>query len=475
MVFYVTAATTSEMCRLAVYGPHRRIDIAVPVHVPIADLLPTLLRQLQPADLAEESGLADSGLEHGGWVLQRLGEAPLDENLSLAEAGLHDGDTVHLLPRADQIPPIDFDDLIDGVATAVRGRAPRWLAASTRAAALTALGLVLALGWVLLALPGPAAARIAVAVIVAVLAILAAWAVRVTGDRIAAAVLAAGAAGFAAVAGLLSPDVSTGPAALRLTAPNVLAGAVAVFAVAVLTAVLVDVVRAAAAGLAVAAGGVAGGALLAVVVPIGYSRAAATLALAATIAATAVPMTAFRLAGMRLAPLPTEPGHLQEDLDPIPSAQIFAGAARIDRVMLALYGGLAVTATVGAVAAAWLPGWAPATVVILIALARILGARPMTNAWHRLTAIVPAAVGLVAVTVALAVGTDPAVRLVVCAAGVPVAGAILYGIAVVLPGRRLTPYWGRAGDVLQWLATCAAFPVLFAVLDLYQFARGLRG
>ncbi|MEV0134994.1 type VII secretion integral membrane protein EccD [Dactylosporangium sp. NPDC050688] len=471
----MTVATTSEMCRLAVYGPQRRIDIAVPVHVPIADLLPTLLRQLQPADQAPESGLADSGLEHGGWVLQRLGEPPFDENLSLAEAGLHDGDTVHLRPRSDQIPPIHFDDLIDGVATTVRGRAPRWLAAFTRAAALAGLGLVLAAGWVLLALPGPAAARIAVAGVAAVLVLLSALAVRVTGDRIAAAVLAAGAAGFAAVAGLLSPDVAAGSPALRLAAPNLLAGSAAVLAVAVLTVVVVDVVRAAAAGLAVAATGVAAGALLAVVTPIGYPAAAATLAVVATLAVTAVPMTAFRLAGLRLPPLPTEPDHIQEDLDPIPSDEILSGAARADRVMLALYGGLAATTALGTVAAAWQPGWAPATLAVLVALAQLLGARPMANAWHRMTALVPATAGLVAVVVALAAGADPMTRLVIAAVGVPVAAAVMYGGALRLPGLRLNPYWGRTGDIVQWMATCAAVPVLFAVLDLYRLARGLRG
>ena len=91
----------------------------MPVHVPLIDLLPALLGHLG-------ENLADTGLEHDGWVLQRLGDPPLREELSVAALGLRDGDVVHLRPRADQLPPLDFDDLIDGVAIGISGRSDRW-------------------------------------------------------------------------------------------------------------------------------------------------------------------------------------------------------------------------------------------------------------------------------------------------------------------------------------------------------------
>src|ERR1700761_8333799 len=101
-----------DLCRLTVCGPARSVELAVPVHVPLIDLLPALLGHLG-------ENLADAGLEHEGWVLQRLGDPPLREELSVAALGLRDGDVVYLRPRADQLPPLDFDDLIDGVAAGI--------------------------------------------------------------------------------------------------------------------------------------------------------------------------------------------------------------------------------------------------------------------------------------------------------------------------------------------------------------------
>ncbi len=74
-------AVMDDLCRLAVCGPARTVELAVPIHVPLIDLLPALVGHLG-------DGLADAGLEHGGWVLQRLGDPPLREELSVAALGL---------------------------------------------------------------------------------------------------------------------------------------------------------------------------------------------------------------------------------------------------------------------------------------------------------------------------------------------------------------------------------------------------
>src|ERR1700749_3986944 len=47
-----------DLCRLTVCGPARSVELAVPVHVPLIDLLPALVGHLG-------DGLADAGLEHG--------------------------------------------------------------------------------------------------------------------------------------------------------------------------------------------------------------------------------------------------------------------------------------------------------------------------------------------------------------------------------------------------------------------------
>src|SRR5260370_3644613 len=59
-------------------------------------------------------------------------------------------------PRSDQLPPLDFDDLIDGIAVGISGRPDRWRPEMSRRLLAGLLGGSLAVGLVLLAgPPGP--------------------------------------------------------------------------------------------------------------------------------------------------------------------------------------------------------------------------------------------------------------------------------------------------------------------------------
>jgi hypothetical protein len=54
----VRPAVSDDLCRLAVCGPDRTVELAVPLHVPLIDLLPALVGHLG-------GGLAEAGIEHG--------------------------------------------------------------------------------------------------------------------------------------------------------------------------------------------------------------------------------------------------------------------------------------------------------------------------------------------------------------------------------------------------------------------------
>ncbi|WP_203813440.1 type VII secretion integral membrane protein EccD [Paractinoplanes tereljensis] len=451
----MTVVNTGETCRLVVCGPDRQIELAVPAGVVLADLLPALLHHLG-------EDLADTGLAHGGWVLQRLGESPLDEDSSVTDLGLRDGDTVHLRPRSEQIPPVSFDDLIDGIAAGSRSRSGLWRPEMGHWAAWAALALLLPVGLVAVALPGPELPRAITAAVAAVICVIgAAAAGRMAGERQAAAIIAVAGIGFGALAGLILPGSFGGPA---LFAASVTAGAVAV-----VTAAAVGWGGPVVAGFLASVLLIAGGA--AVEAFTGLS-APGLVAVAGTLLAVMVPLTAFRLAGQRLTPLPTQPEHLQQDIDPEPSEQVLHGAARTDRYMTALYAGLAVPVAVSLVLLARESGWAPAALVLVTAAARLTAARTMTSAWHRLAQAVPAAAGLVT----LAGYALAAVEWRLLA--VPLVLALAVVVIVLgrkVPGRRLMPYWGRVGDILQLLTTVAMVPVLLAVLGVYGFARALGG
>lgn len=90
--------------------------------------------------------LAEQGLDHGGWVLQRLGDEPLDEEQSADALELRDGDTLYLRPRRAALPPVHFDDLVDGVATGVQERGDSWRPELTHHVAVAVVLLALAAG-----------------------------------------------------------------------------------------------------------------------------------------------------------------------------------------------------------------------------------------------------------------------------------------------------------------------------------------
>ena len=274
----------------------------MPIHVPLVDLLPALAGRLG-------DGLADVGQEPGGWVLQRLGDEPLREDLSVAVLGLHDGDVVHLSRKADQLPLCDFEDLIDGVVNGVADRSDRWGSEMSRRLLTGLLGVALAVGLVLLAGHSGPLSDVALAVLAVVLLGLTGAASRAASDLPAADVLGAAAICYAGLAAAELPmlrhgQVLASPAAVRsglLAAVAAATGAAAAAAVlrggrppalvaTILTGCLATVGCVLAAVTRLDPASVAG-LLVALIVPLGGW----------------VPVLSFRLAGMRLDLMPSSP------------------------------------------------------------------------------------------------------------------------------------------------------------------------
>ncbi|OHV30856.1 type VII secretion integral membrane protein EccD [Parafrankia colletiae] len=467
--------STAEVCRLLVVGPTSQVDLSVPTHIPLSDLMPALLRGLGP-------DLADRGLEHSGWVLQRLGETPLDEDATVADHDLLDGETLYVRPRSDQLPPLDFDDLIDGVATGMRSRSGHWRPRNTRLAALAVLAapLVTVLVVPLLGGRGGVGAlgqgrAVALAVVAVVLAAVATVAGRLLRDAALAALV--GTAGVAAtVEAVLCALVDAGPgravpgpAGLLLVA----AGVGTLVALALLAAVsgveaLLQV------GTAVLTLALAAAVVSWLVSGAGLSwTATAAVALMLSVALRpAVPVLAFKLARMALPPLPVEPDELQEDIEPEPGAEVLARTAAADRYMTALHAACGVISGGALLRLAAAPGWVPATLVVLVALAQLLALRPMTSTWHRLALGLPACAGLLAALLFLvprpgSFGDEVALWLALSL--VPAGVAVTW----VLARRRLTPMWGRAGDWAHTAALVLAVPLVVSVLGGISLVRAV--
>src|SRR6266702_4548581 len=190
----------TDLCRVTVFGPRRRVDIVLPAYVPFAELFPTVLRYAG-------TDLAKAGLARGGWVLQRLGQPPFHPGMTPQQVGLRDGEMVYLRPRMSQLPQLAFDDVADVIATGVNEQPGRWGPPAARAMGLAGGAAALLAGAAALALSGPPwTLPSAAAAAVTVLLLVAATAVsRAGGDPGACAVIGYLALPYGMLAGLLAP------------------------------------------------------------------------------------------------------------------------------------------------------------------------------------------------------------------------------------------------------------------------------
>jgi type VII secretion integral membrane protein EccD len=457
---------SGEMCRLTICGPASRIELAVPAHVPVVDLLPTFLDHLGPE-------LAAAGFSHDGWVLQRLGEPPLDEDLGTAALGLYDGDVLHLRPRADHLPPVDFDDLVDGVATGTAERGDRWRPETTRRFVLSLVGAALALGAAVAPMSGTATMAALVAGTASVFLLLgAAAASRALGDRAAGILLASGSIGFTVVAGLALPagEARTLSPAHLLSAPGLLAAGAWAATVAALARPAVGGVLAGFTATVFAATLMGAGGLL-VTLKVTDMAGAAAIVLAGTLAiGTAVPVIASRFAGLRIPPLPTNPEEFQQGIDPEPSRVVLERTARAHEHIGSLYLGLGVIAAGCLTVLGTTPGITARTLAAVAGLLLLLHGRDLFGVRARLAVFVPGVAGLAAVLVDLTLDQPATVRPVVVA-GLLLTAAVLLSVARTLPGRRVLPHWGRAADLMHTATAIAVIPLVLAVVGLYAKAR----
>ncbi|MFI8093716.1 type VII secretion integral membrane protein EccD [Streptomyces sp. NPDC086080] len=459
----MTDTVSAALCRLTVRAPDRTVDLAVPTDIPVADLLPALV-EYGGEDLGE------AGAGHEGWTLQRLGGHPLDPESTLAALGLRDGEVLHLRPRAETLPEVHLDDLVDGISTALRDRPHGWNPAVGRRTLYGLGAAALALGLLVLAQPGPDGwLRAVVATAAGLLLIAGAGsASRAVGDPAAGSVLGLAATGYIALAGWLLPGGAAADGSAPLAACATTAGA------AVLALAAVGTYPALFLGVAVTA---AAGALGSVLLLYGLTvpEASGALAVAVMLFGGFVPSLSFRLSGMRMPPLPTNARQLQEGIDPYPTDAVRDRSVQGDGWMTAFYGAIGLICLpclAGLLARPTTPGvW---TAVALSALL-LLHSRGLGNVWQRLALTAAGAFGTALLLYGPARGVaSTQTRLLLCAALLTLAAGLMIASWTV-PGRRLVPYWGRAAELLHSLAAMSLIPLMFWSVGLYGLLRGLNG
>ncbi|TYC18456.1 type VII secretion integral membrane protein EccD [Actinomadura syzygii] len=459
--------TGADLCRIALVAPGRRIDLSLPADVPLAHMLPTLLQ-------AAGGDLANAGLAHSGWVLQRLDQTPFDESKTLAGLGVRDGEVLYFRPEMVQLPEPAFDDVADVVATGINEHSDRWKARDTRRFGLLASAALLVAGAVGLLLSGPAWGIIAIAAaVMAVVLLLAGFVLsRALGDSGGGVVMGFGALPYAFLSGLVAPARPVG--LLDLGAPHVLAATAATALAAVVAAFAVVDGVPTFLGIAFAAlfGTLGAGLVQAFdLKPSGTAAVAAALCLVLT---ALIPSLAFRLARLPLPPVP-------ENAEELRSAQIFDGPSLLrrtreaDRYSTGLVAGVAVVCLGAQLILVTAQGWKGTTMSVCVSLVLLLRARVFHSRVQRLWLLGSGLAGAALLGWSWGTTSSPATFVAAVVLPMVLAVTVMLVMAMRLPDHKPSPFWGRAGDILDLILIVSLFPLAMALLDLYSWLRGLAG
>ncbi|RZS43088.1 type VII secretion integral membrane protein EccD [Herbihabitans rhizosphaerae] len=439
------------LCRVTIAGPRTRVDLTVPSSIPLAHLLPAMLRYAIP----------DRGAAGGtGWLLTRLDGATLDAALSLHANAVREGEVLVLRPASERRPPPLYDDVVEVIGH--ESVENPWGTKQTRAACAT---------FAILAVLGAAtAAAISGAMLGGVLTLAAAALLVAGGTGLARA---AGETGAATVtAALAAPLAAAG--AVRLLgdpwgAPHLLLASAAVLVVAVLGALLVGAGDATFAAIAMI--GILG-LLAGVVAVLSDGSAAWVAALIAPLAlagSTALPTLALRLARLPRPQLPKS----AEDIANVPGQVELERASRQVAIARQLLTGL--SAGVHAVVAAGIAvlafdgTWARVLAAVLAVLVA-LRARLFRERAQVITAVCTAALALVGVIIGYLMenaGDDGA--LLGIALPTLLAIALCGGLAGVVHGKRPpSPRAARSLDLAELVLLLSVAPLALAVWEVYS-------
>lgn len=450
--------------RATVVSPRARVDVALPVQSTFAELVPELVRL---SDAQRHTGPG-----HTGWVLTRLGGAPLPAELTVAGAGLRDGDVLYLVPRERQGAPLLFDDVVDAIASASENSDGAWRPSTAHrvGAAGGAVALAGATGLLFSLLSGKVAAPAAVGGALVVLLAVGGLLARVMHDRRAAiACVAAGLPG-AVLAGVSAPPphqlwpLHGGSAALGLAALALYSGLA-----------IVTVRHYSAWFGALAGAGVLGGATAAVVglANTTAAHAGVVLAVLSTALAAAAPMLSMRLGRLPLPRVPSDITSFRENEEPTLGPDVLDQTTTAQRMLTGLLATLGLTAVAGAVAALKAPGTWPVVFVSLLSAIWMLRSRSYTDTVQRVLLVASGLAALAWLGGSLVWRHDEPLLL----AGVSVLALAGVGCFVYArhagQGRR-SPYWTRFMDVSEFLSVVALLPIAGVALGVYEHLGHLK-
>ena len=464
--------TITGLVRVTVVTPQRRIDLALPEQVSVAEVLPGLL------DKAGDH-LADEGVPDGGWVLRQGDGTALTLGRTLRSHRIRDGEILHLVPQRTEWPELEYDDLVDAVAGGSSRTGSAWSNWHTRTAGQAIGGCVALLGLLAVLLAGPPFRPRAwgstpwwTLLVAAVLLLAGVLLARAVGDS-----------GTGALLGVLAMPYAFGGAGLTLAgdrpvvelgASHLLTGSAALLLVGIIG--LVGIVDHGAWFVCAIFGGLLGSVAgwLATTDALDAIDTAAIIGGAMLILLPALAPLALRLGRVPTPTLPRTTADLVRDDPQPPRAQVYGAVRRADALLTGMLAASALAIAISSIFLVRERTWITVAYVGLLVIGVLLRSRsyPIVKQRVMLFGAATVAVAALAVGRLLVGGPDP------ISVGVPV--LLLTAALVLLCGLRYSrtlpsPYFGRYAELLEVAVVLAVVPIACWVLGLYGLVRGWGG
>ncbi|MDV6013093.1 type VII secretion integral membrane protein EccD [Haloechinothrix sp. LS1_15] len=458
------ATGTTVFSRVTIVAPRTRIDVALPSDVAVADLVPLVV------DMANER-TPDGGSRHGGWVLAKLGDAPLDPSRTLASLGIVDGELLQLRKRSENPPPPLFDDVVDAIAetdpdnfrpwtpdTARRaGHIAGTLALLAAAVALFAGGAMFGGGHLVPAIVGGVAA-------VACLALGSVLAKVYEAEATGVVIAAAGALPMAFVCGFYAvPGVSVRANLLLASVLVVIVAAAAIMLIGAGLAVFVAAATTAAIGAVTFT--------FAVFIahpPDGLAAGATAVALGLI---SVLPRATIWLAKLPLPHVPSTAEELKQDTGMSDFGAIEQRTSIAHEHMTGLLIGCGAAVAAGAIVSASDGNVFGIILAITATVALLLRSRTYANGTQAVALLTTGIASGAGLLLAWLWVSDPTARTawVFSALVLIAAGALVLG--VIFPQQRFSPPMRRSVEIFEAICIAAVLPLALGVMGLYGHLR----
>lgn len=460
------ATSTTVFSRVTVVAPRTRIDVALPADVAVADLMPLVV------EMANERS-PDGGSRHGGWVLAKLGDAPLDPARTLASLGVIDGELLQLRKRSENPPPPLYDDVADAIAAADPDTFRPWTPETARrmghiagGLAMIVAAIALFLGGSLFGGSGLAAAIIGGVGAVGCVAVGATIAKVYKATSTGVVIAAAGGLPLAFVAGFYTVPGFSLP-------PKFLLGSVFVLIIAAACILIIGH------GLSVFIAAATAGALgaLAFLASVIFSTLPSTGIAAATAAVSlglisALPRATAALAKLPNPVIPSTAEELKEDSGFPDFSEIEQKTNTAHEYMTGLLVGCGAVVAISAIIAAP-DGWMGAVLAGAATLALLLRARTYANGAQAIALLTMGIVSAGGILIGWLRDADPSTRLIFVFGILVVLAAGALVVGVIFPHQRFSPPLRRSVEILEAICIAVVLPLALGVLGLYDHLRAV--